>query len=103
MYVKGALAAILIATSVCAHEKSTESLESLFEGTTSRKGTDVSCYNFIDLEALLEEYPDVAEEYKALSKDDQEKLLDSIDIFNYAFNEAFTEVIASLDDESQST
>ncbi len=101
---KGVVAAMLIASSLSAHNKSTESLESLFEDISSR-GSSVSHFNFIDLENFLEEYPEAAEEFKGLSKEDKEKLLETVDLFNDAFSEAFAEVIASIDaqeDESAS-
>ena len=98
MYVKGVVAALLIASSLCARNKPTESVESLFEDISSR-GSTVPHYNFIDLESFLEGYPEAAQEFKNLSVEDKENLLDSIDLFNDAFSEAFAEVMDSIEDQ----
>ncbi len=102
MYVKGVVAAMLIGSSLLARNKPTESptesIESLFEDIPSRDST-VPHYNFIDLESFLEDYPEAAQEFKNLSPEDKENLLDSIDLFNDAFSEAFAEVMDSIEDQ----
>ena len=100
MYVKGVVAAMLIAGSLSAHNKSTESLESLFEGMPLRDSS-VPTYNFIDLESFFEDYPEAAQEFKDLSEEDKQKLLESIELFNEAFSEAFAEVMASIEEQEE--
>ncbi len=95
---KGVVAAMLIAGSLSAHNKSTESLESLFEGKPSR-GSAASLYRFIDLNMLFEEFPEAGKDFKKLSQEDKDKIIESVDLFNEAFSEAFGEILASLDEE----
>ncbi len=54
-------------------------------------------YNFIDLESFLDDYPETVQAFKNHSQEDKENLLDSMDLFNDAFSEAFAEVMDSIE------
>jgi hypothetical protein len=98
--VKGVVAAMLMVSSLSAYSKPTESLGSLFDDVEG--DSFVPSYSFIDLESFFEDFPEAAEEFKKLSDEKKEKLLESVDLFNDAFSKAMMEVLASIEGLDQS-
>ncbi len=105
MKVRGVVATVLLAGSLLAvdtpkHEKSTEEfLEKLFDGVESSKDPYLRIHRLIDLESLLEDYPELEKQYTSLSTEDKESLVDTIDEFNETIAELLAVAIAQEDEQ----
>ncbi len=70
-------------------------LKALFQGIEHPPASYLKKYRFIDLETLLEDSPELEDQFKNLSDEEKEALIDTID----QFNEAIAEALTSLDSE----
>jgi len=66
-----------------------EMLEGLFQGIERLPVSYLKRFRFIDIESLLEESPELADQFKGLSEKQQEELIDAIDQFNEVLAEGF--------------
>lgn len=104
MKVRGVVATVLLAGSLLAldtpkHEKSTEEfLKELFDGVDSYKDPSLHMHRFIDLESLLEDSPELENQYTHLSQEEKEELVDTIDEFNETIAELLAAAIAQEDE-----
>jgi len=62
-------------------------LKTLFEGIGHRPTSYLKRFSFIDIESLLEEFPEIATQFANLSEREREELAAVIDEFNVAFAE----------------
>ncbi len=64
-------------------------LDSLFQGIEHLPVSYLKRFRFIDIESLLEDSPELADQFKSLSEKQQEELIDAIDQFNDVLAEGF--------------
>lgn len=69
-----------------------ELLEELFKGVVQSQQVSKLEYRFIDLEAFLDEYA-LGDQFRALSDQEKELLIENIDLFNSVIIDAFSELL----------
>lgn len=101
MKVGRGVVALFMVGSLCAADapsspkSSYEMLKALFRGIEHPPASSITRYCFLDLETLLEDSPELEEQFKDLSDEEKEALIDTID----QVNEAIAEVLFSLGTE----
>ncbi len=76
-------------------KSSHEMLKALFQGIEHPPASYITRYRFIDLETLLEDSPELEDQFKDLSEEEREALIETVD----QFNETIAEVLLSIDSE----
>lgn len=101
MKLRGVLIALVMMASLRATETPPEEnsplemLSTLFDGVEHPPVSYLKRFRFIDIESLLEDSPDLAEQFALLSEGEKQELVDTID----EFNEALAAAIFSNDSD----
>ena len=105
MKVRGVVLSVLLASMLGAtdfshpdlpHNDTEELLQKLFEGIDSQGDVYPHVNRVIDLEDLLEDYPELEEQYTSLSADEKVSLVETIE----EYNERIAEILLALLNEA---
>lgn len=94
MKLKGVVAVVVVVAQLYAADNpplemsSKEVLEALFQGIEHLPVSYLQRFRFIDIESLLEESPELESQFKNLSDQQKQELMDTIEQFNQAIAEA---------------
>lgn len=91
----GVVAVVCMVASLCAADSSSSDnsqkkmLDGLFQGIEHLPVSYLKRFRFIDIESLLEDSPELADQFKSLSEKQKDELIDAIDKFNEILAEGF--------------